>query len=47
MPAAGIPLYVTAVQARTRRESQLQTCFSDEVVRQPWSGPSDYSVGSQ
>lgn len=47
MPAAGIPLYVTAVQARTRRESQLQTCFSDEVVRQPWSGPPDYSVGSQ
>jgi len=27
MPAAGIPLYVTAVQARTRRESQLQACI--------------------
>ena len=37
MPAAGIPLYVTAVQARTRRESQPQSCFSNEVVRQPWS----------
>ena len=43
-PAAGIPLYVTAVQARTRRESQPQACFSNEVVRQPWSGPSDRSI---